>query len=101
VGPVDDYSARIWSGLVKDYYLERWKRYFDARESGKSVDLAAWEVAWVEQDWQQPMEPEPLDVVDFSRRMLALSKDIAACDVVESSRFVGYLESDGPRGKGY
>lgn len=80
--PVDDYSARIWSGLVKDYYLERWKRYFDARESGKSVDLAAWEVAWVEQDWQQPMEPEPLDVVDFSRRMLALSKDIAACDVV-------------------
>lgn len=80
--PVDDYSARIWSDLVKDYYLERWKRYFEARESGKAADLATWEVAWVEKDWQQPAAPESLDVVDFARRMLALSKDIAAGDVV-------------------
>ena len=80
--PVDDYSARIWSGLVKDYYLERWKRYFEARESGKQIDLSKWELSWVEQEWKKPVNPEKLDIVDFSRRMLALSRDIKAGDVV-------------------
>lgn len=46
--PVDDYSARIWSGLLRDYYLPRWQQYFAARRSGKSADLAAWELSWVE-----------------------------------------------------
>ena len=28
-GPnLSDYSARLWSGLVRDYYLPRWKHYF-------------------------------------------------------------------------
>ena len=80
--PVDDYSARIWSGLVKDYYLERWKLYFESRESGKSSDLAKWEVNWVEKDWLQPSKPTQLDVVNFSRLMLALSQDIKGLDII-------------------
>ncbi|MGN0213959.1 MAG: alpha-N-acetylglucosaminidase [Muribaculaceae bacterium] len=47
--PVDDYSARIWSGLVRDYYLNRWKMYFEQRHTGKKPDFAAWERNWVEQ----------------------------------------------------
>ena len=28
-GPnLSDYSARLWSGLIRDYYLPRWKQYF-------------------------------------------------------------------------
>lgn len=46
--PVDDYSARIWSGLIRDYYLPRWKHYLKSRRSGESFDLAAWEREWVE-----------------------------------------------------
>lgn len=46
--PVDDYSARIWSGLIRDYYLPRWKHYFHAKQTGKSFDFAAWEKDWVE-----------------------------------------------------
>ena len=30
--PVDDYSARIWSSLLRDYYLPRWKNYFEAKQ---------------------------------------------------------------------
>jgi Alpha-N-acetylglucosaminidase (NAGLU). len=46
--PVDDYSARIWSGLIRDYYLPRWKHYFNEKSSGSKFDYAAWEREWVE-----------------------------------------------------
>lgn len=45
--PIDDYAARIWSGLIGDYYLERWRLYFENR-LGASHDIAAWEKAWVQ-----------------------------------------------------
>ena len=34
-----DYSNREWNGLVKDYYLERWKIFFDALENGTTGNL--------------------------------------------------------------
>lgn len=37
--PVDDYSARMWSGLIGQYYLGRWKEYYRDREKGEAVDL--------------------------------------------------------------
>ena len=46
--PLDDYAARIWSGLIRDYYLPRWQQYFESKRSDKYVDLAKWEVSWVE-----------------------------------------------------
>ena len=47
--PVDDYSARIWSGLLRDYYLPRWKNYFAAKRTGDNFDMAGWELLWVEE----------------------------------------------------
>lgn len=47
--PVDDYSARIWSGLLRDYYLPRWKHYFSAKRTGEEFDMAQWERTWVEE----------------------------------------------------
>ncbi len=46
--PVDDYSARIWSGLIRDYYLPRWKAYFAQKKSGINFDFAKRERHWVE-----------------------------------------------------
>lgn len=47
--PIDDYSARIWSGLIRDYYLPRWQHYFEQKKSGQKFDFAKWERNWVEQ----------------------------------------------------
>lgn len=48
--PVDDYAARIWSGLIRDYYLPRRKIHVNNRlHPDKQQDRAAWERAWVEQ----------------------------------------------------
>lgn len=52
--PVDDYSARIWSGLVRDYYLPRWQNWF---KYGADFDFASWEENWVRtSDGVSPVE---------------------------------------------
>ena len=46
--PVDDYSARIWAGLIRDYYLPRWQHYFEQKRTGTAFDFPKWERQWVE-----------------------------------------------------
>ncbi|MFI3295470.1 MAG: alpha-N-acetylglucosaminidase [Rikenellaceae bacterium] len=74
--PVDDYSARVWSGLVRDYYLPRWQEYFVSANTGESVDLAAWELRWVE-------EQRGVSSVDYS----AITSDLVA-DVISSVSYI-------------
>ena len=39
-GPhLSDYSARVWSGLIRDYYLPRWEYYFIAKRTGGAFDF--------------------------------------------------------------
>lgn len=75
--PVDDYAARIWSGLIGNYYLGRWKEYYRGRESGEPVNLAEWERRWVEENHDSYRWNTDFDVVSFAKEMLALSKDIS------------------------
>lgn len=67
--PVDDYSARVWSGLIRDYYLPRWKHYFASRKTGESFDFAAWEKNWVESEDCSSQTP-PTDVVSTARSLM-------------------------------
>lgn len=80
--PVDDYAARIWSGLIGNYYLGRWKEYYRGRESGEAVDLAEWERRWVEENHDSYRWDSDLDVVSLAREMLALSKDISSASLL-------------------
>lgn len=74
--PVDDYSARIWSGLLRDYYLPRWKHYFKAGRTGESFDFAEWERAWVE-DEKGLTEVRPYDDIPSAcLRLTELASDI-------------------------
>ena len=67
--PVDDYSARVWSGLIRDYYLPRWKHYFASRKKGVGFDFAAWEKNWVESEGCSSQTP-PADVVNTARSLM-------------------------------
>lgn len=67
--PVDDYSARVWSGLIRDYYLPRWKYYFASRKEGKSFDFADWEKSWVESEGCSSVIP-PADIVNLARSLV-------------------------------
>ena len=46
---LNDYAARIWSGLIRDYYLPRWEHWFDARSSGEPFDFGWWEYKFAEE----------------------------------------------------
>jgi hypothetical protein len=37
----------MWSGLIKDFYVERWKKYFEHPENNQSFNAAQWEENWI------------------------------------------------------
>ena len=46
--PVNDYSCRLWSGLIRDFYQPRMKEIFKNRKNGNKFDRKEWEWNWVE-----------------------------------------------------
>lgn len=73
--PIDDYSARLWSGLIGDYYLPRWQLWFESQMNKKPFDLASWEESWVAAPYHYS-ENLPLDIVEFSTKLLAKSASV-------------------------
>jgi alpha-N-acetylglucosaminidase len=45
--PVNDYSCRVWSGLVRDFYRERMRLLLLAKKTGIPFDKNKWELDWV------------------------------------------------------
>ena len=43
----EDYAARFWNGLIKDYYVPRIKIYF----SENRASLDSWEEQWINTPW--------------------------------------------------
>ena len=68
-GPVlNDYANRMWGGLVKDYYAQRWNLFFKAviqtARQGKEFDekvfceeLSKFEQAWTQSHTKYPDKP--------------------------------------------
>lgn len=56
-GNVNDYANRIWSGLIRDYYVPRWTMYFEGQRTGTKPDVAAWEEQWIRKPGISPREP--------------------------------------------
>jgi alpha-N-acetylglucosaminidase len=54
---ITDYSARSWSGLIRDYYLPRWELFYNAKQRNEKFDLLAWEDKWVTSPGVSEIEP--------------------------------------------
>ncbi len=52
-GVNEDYAARLWSGLIKDYYVPRMKLHL--YEPNANID--AWEEAWIQKPWTNRTTP--------------------------------------------
>ena len=66
---LNDYACRMWGGLVKGYYGQRWNMFFDAAisaiENNRTLnkvqlqkDLIAFEQQWADQHETYPAEPQ-------------------------------------------
>lgn len=70
-GSLSEYSARLWSGLVKNYYLARWEAWFNAKKEGKQFNTKAWEQHWVETpgNYHSRKVEDANDVISLIRNM--------------------------------
>lgn len=75
--PVDDYSARIWSGLIRDYYLPRLNAYFSSLKTGQPFDYAKWEVNWVEKSRGLSSVERPADQVQACLDLIEMTRGIS------------------------
>ena len=50
-GRLHDYSSRQWGGMLNDFYLARWKMFFEALEEGKTISQSEW-FKW-EENWSR------------------------------------------------
>lgn len=93
--PLDDYAARIWSGLIRDYYLPRWQQYFNGKRNDTPVDFVEWEKKWVESEGTSEMKPfdnplqASLDLLAKASQVKALPENVAG-----SERLGGWSPSD-------
>ncbi|BAX79303.1 alpha-N-acetylglucosaminidase [Labilibaculum antarcticum] len=45
--PVNDYSGRVWSGLIRDYYVPRWQEYYKDNSDRRKQNMREWEENWI------------------------------------------------------
>ena len=68
-GPgVEDYAAKLWSGLIRDYYAPR---YHLEQDGATPSQLEAWENNWVEQQHGTTPAPSTADAIPHLLRLLA------------------------------
>jgi alpha-N-acetylglucosaminidase len=73
---LEDYASRLYSGLIRDYYLKRWEMFFLGLASGKSPSIEEWELAWLSTPYH-PSEPNVIeDLVAEARDILATCRQI-------------------------
>jgi alpha-N-acetylglucosaminidase len=55
--PINDYSCRIWSGLLRDYYVPRVRQKLDEIRTGKRKNTYQSELAWVNSEGLSEVTP--------------------------------------------
>ncbi len=63
--PVNDYSGRVWSGLIRDYYVPRWVNYHQDESADKKQNMRNWEEEWIMKQGISTTVPfdEPLTIL--------------------------------------
>lgn len=61
-----EYASKVWSGLIRGYYLGRWTAYAKSLQNGQSLDFNQWEYNWINQAGSLPKVPTVGDVNKFA-----------------------------------
>ena len=70
-GPyLSEYAAKVWSGLIRDYYAPRWQYFFQHLDDGTASNLNQWEEKWITTSGILSPEKRSNDVVEDVRALL-------------------------------
>ena len=68
---LNDYAARVWAGLIRDYYHGRWSAFFQGLQDGKPVSMDIWEQNWLTWPYApsraRPIHDLPLEAASMVR----------------------------------
>jgi alpha-N-acetylglucosaminidase len=69
--PLSDYATRVWSGLIRDYFIGRWRTFFHGLAGKAPESLEVWQQTWLSTPYKasQPL-PVP-DLESEAKQMLA------------------------------
>ena len=54
---IDDYAAKMWSGLIRDYYIPRIKHYFYGQKEKNGFDVEQWQEEWIKKPGVSSVKP--------------------------------------------
>lgn len=72
---LNDYAARVWSGLTRDYYAGRWKEFFRALKAGETAYFDKWEESWLSTPYKPSAPTMIWDVAEEASRMLSICRE--------------------------
>ncbi len=76
-GPqLSEYAAKVWSGLIRDYYAGRWKLFYENLKTGSHIDVKEWEEKWITTPGNLSMQKPVADPVAVSALLLEKIKKI-------------------------
>ena len=84
-----DYSARVWSGLIRDFYVPRMRAYFEAMHAGRTFDSQAWEEPFCRRRDISPVEPFD-DPLQAAVRLVEEAGELDGRMVLSPAKAVGY-----------
>ena len=84
---LNDYSARMWSGLMRDYYLPRWEIFFKSLMEGNNDNCRKFDNSWIKELPQLSPVNEIEDVVSACSQLYNEAK----LSVVESGKSVSEI----------
>jgi alpha-N-acetylglucosaminidase len=68
---LNDYGSRVWSGLIRDYYVGRWRVFFEALQARRHPSLEIWEEGWLLSPYVASTPLLVSDLLAEARSMLA------------------------------
>ena len=69
---LNDYAARVWSGLTRDYYAGRWKEFARALKEGQTPYFDEWEESWLSTPYKPSAPVAVRNVAEEASRMLSI-----------------------------
>lgn len=73
--PVNDYSCRVWSGLIRDFYIPRMETMYTHKKLGKELNKNEYELNWVQNPkWSKGTEIN--NIYDYCHQILEYIRHI-------------------------
>lgn len=71
---LNDYASRVWAGLIRDYYFDRWRAYFRGLQENATISLDIWEETWLSSPYKASTARQVPGLAAEARQMLDTCK---------------------------